>query len=184
MYLSKKTIHNIIISLKIIIVTGILLTLLIISYPSMLIFTIVQQSQRAQIRLLCKTDHQALLEACREVSREVKEGKLKPDRHFIRFDPEPEVLRLLPQEILDIKPSYIYIDELDCGRVMLEMLGGLGHFGVEAYTEDFMKANPDFEYHDRKLIDGLWYYDDGYNENPDYAKRIEKLIRKNKQQDN
>lgn len=180
MHLSNKTIRKIIISLKIIIVTGILLTMLIISYPKIMIFTAVQQSKRAQVRLLCKTDHQALLEACKEISKEVKEGKLKPERHFIRLHPEPEVLRLLPQEILDIKPSYIYIDEQDCGRVVFEMLGGLGHFGVEAYTEDFMKANPDFEYHDRKLIDGLWYYDDGYEENPDYAETIEKLIQKNK----
>ncbi len=175
----KDITRNIIASLMVIIVIGVLSTMLFLLYPQILIFTAIQQSQRAQVRFLCKTDHQALLEACRKVSQEAREGEIESGRHFIRSNPDPEVLRLLPQEILDVKPSYIYIDETDSGRVMIEMLGGLGHFGVEAYTEDFMKANPNFEYSDRELIEGLWYYDDGY-ENPDYAKRIEKLIRKNK----
>ena len=61
---------------------------------------------------------------------------------------------------------------------MLEMLGGLVHFGVVAYTEDYQKPPfAGFKFGDRELIPGLWYYDDGYN-NPEYDKKFEALLQK------
>lgn len=58
---------------------------------------------------------------------------------------------------------------------MVEMMGGLHHYGLYAYPENISPAQIDYESADRELIPGLWYYDDGYVEDPDYADRIEKL---------
>jgi len=134
--------------------------------------------QEMQTRLLYETDHQALLEACRELSRRVARGDLKPGTYSIRNDPDPEASRF-PQPILDLAPNYVYIDEGYSGRVMLEMLGGLGHLGVQAYPEDY-KLPSYSKYGDKKLIDGLWYYDDGYRKDPEYEKKIEALLQKRK----
>lgn len=129
--------------------------------------------QHRQIHLLYKTDHQALLEACNELSKQVASGGLAAGTYSIRREPNPESVRF-PQPILDLEPSYVYIDENDSGRVMLEMMGGLGHFGVLAYTEDYKKPSWS-EYGDKELISRLWYYDDGYDGNPEHEKRIEAL---------
>lgn len=143
------------------------------------IFGGVRYAKRMQVHMLCETDHQALLEACRELSRRAARGELKPGKYRISIDPNPEASRF-PKPILDLAPSYLYIDENDTGRVMLEMLGGLGHFGVEAYVEDYKKPHVGFEYGDRELIPGLWYYDDGYRGHPEYEKRIKALMQKGK----
>lgn len=143
------------------------------------IFGGLRYTQRMQVRLLCETDHEVLLEACRELSERAARGDIKPGRYRIFIDPDPEA-SCFPKPILDLAPSYVYIDENDSGRVMVEMLGGLGHFGVLAYTEDYEKPSDSFSYGDRKVIDGLWYYDDGYLDNPEYDKKIEALLQKGK----
>ena len=136
--------------------------------------------KQRQARLLYETDHQALLKACRELSRQVARGDLKPGRYSIRRGPDPDISQF-PQPILDLAPSYVYIDENDSGRVMVEMYGVLYHFGVEAYTEDYKKPSfVGFKFGDKELIPRLWYYDDGYQEHPEYDKKIEALIQKGK----
>jgi hypothetical protein len=133
-----------------------------------------------RVRLLCDTDHQVLLEACNELSRQVAQGKLKPGKYDILFSSDPEVSKF-PREILELRPRYIYIDENDYGRITIEMTGGLDiHFGVYAYTEDFKTPYKSFKYGDKELIPRLWYYDDGYENNPEYDKTIEALIQKRK----
>lgn len=130
--------------------------------------------QRKRVHLLYKTDHQALLDACRELSRRAAAGDLKHGMYYVRSDSHP------PQPILDLGPNHVFI-RYD-GRVMLEMMGGLDHFGVYAYPEDY-KEPPvmGFKLGDKKLIDGLWYYDDGYGVPPeDYDRRIEALRPKGK----
>jgi len=130
--------------------------------------------QRKRVHLLYKTDHQVLLDACRELSRRAAAGDLKYGKYDVRSDSHP------PQLILDLGPNHVFI-RYD-GRVMLEMMGGLDHFGVYAYPEDYKKPPViGFKLGDKKLIDGLWYYDDGYRVRPeDYDKRIEALRPKGK----
>jgi len=132
--------------------------------------------QQRQVRLLSETDHQALLEACREISRMVARGDLKKSQYKVRKNPDPEISRF-PQVILDLEPTYVFLD--DDGRVMLEMYGGLYYYGVKAYPEDYKKPSS-AEYGDKELIPGLWYYEDDYerNQNP---KKIEELIQKGKE---
>ena len=129
--------------------------------------------QRKRVCLLYETDHEALLHACRELSKKKAVGILKQQRYKVRFDPHPEVAKF-PRAILDLEPSYIFIDY--DGRIMVEMVGGLDHFGVNAYPKDYKKPSHVEKLGDNKLIDGLWYYDDGYLVRPeDYDKRIEAL---------
>ncbi|MBW7989770.1 MAG: hypothetical protein FVQ84_07120, partial [Planctomycetes bacterium] len=104
------------------------------------VFFGIRDAQRKQASLLYKTDHQALLKACRELSRRVAAGDLKPGEYRIRTYLVPGVSKF-PQPILDLKPNYVYIDENDSGRVMIEMHGGFAHFGVLAYTEDYKKPS-------------------------------------------
>ncbi len=140
----------------------------------------VDSSYRMRVRLLCETDHQVLLEACNELSRQAKGGELKPGKYYVRGAINPEVSRF-PGPILALDPSSVYIGETDSGRVMLEMQGGLGHFGVRAYTEDYQTPPvAGFTLGDRELIPRLWYYDDGYIGHPEYDKRIEHLIQEGK----
>lgn len=131
------------------------------------------------IRLLCETDHQALLEACRELSRRVEAGDLKSGRYYIRNHPQLHASRF-PKVILDLQPRYVHIDENNSGRVGIPIFGGFDHFGVTAYTEDYLESGPKHEYGDRELIPGLWYYDDGYIDDQEYDKKIDKLIEKHK----
>ncbi|MHC4679829.1 MAG: hypothetical protein ACYTEK_14135 [Planctomycetota bacterium] len=105
-----------------------------------------------RVHLLCETDHEVLLQACNELSRRAKRGELKPGTYNVRRDHHPQVRRF-PQPIRDLVPGYVYIDENDSGRVMLAMQGGLDHFGVQAYTEDYKKPPvAGFTFGDRELI--------------------------------
>ena len=82
-----------------------------------------------------------------------------------------------PKAIRDLKPKRIGIDY--DGFMYLEMHGGMDHFGVKIYPEDFNEpSRGSFKYGDRELLPGLWYYDDGYLHNPEYDKRIDEIIQK------
>jgi hypothetical protein len=145
---------------------------------ALVIRTMSRNKQQGQVRLLCKTDHQALLDACRELSRRVARGDLKSGRYNVCHDPHPDVAGF-PQPILDLGPSSVVIG--DDGGVMLAMMGGLDHYGVYAYPDDYKK--PTFvgsKLGDKELIPGLWYYDDGYEINSRYHKKIDALIQKGK----
>jgi hypothetical protein len=120
-----------------------------------------------KVAILYQTDHQKLLTACRELLDEGYYG-----RYEVRNSQEPNSPKF-PKAILDLKPSYVRI--YDSGYVQVEMWGGMSHFGVIAYREDFNKAHEDLRYGDKKLLDGLWYYDDAYENNPGYEKYIESL---------
>ncbi len=134
----------------------------------------VERAQQRKVILLSETDHQALLEACRKLSREVNQGNLlAPERYMVRREPDPEVAQF-PQAILDLEPMFVET-ETD-GRIRVGMMGGIHHYGVIAYPENYEKPRDDFEFGDKKMIDGLWYYEDGYN--PKYDKWVERQLRK------
>lgn len=179
MKVGKKMVITGIVAAIILTICGVL-TIYLYRQPKIFFFIAAQKADQMQVRLLCRTDHQALLEACRELLKQVDKGDLKPGKYRIRnaFGKlDPDVSRF-PQVILDIEPNYVYIYPI--GFVHVEMLGGLGHFGVNAFSEDFKPPNSYFYYGEKKLIDGLWYCDDGYNDNPEYGKRIDALLQKRK----
>ena len=184
MKIDKRMVLKIIFALVIAFAAGVLLynlrwTLWHYLYVRPWVADSARQTMRMRVRLLCETDHEVLLEACRELSRWAARGDLKPGRYNVRRDRHPKASQF-PQPILDLAPSYVYVDENDSNRVMVAMHGGLDHFGVEAYTEDYKKPYPTYQYGDKELIPGLWYYDDGYIGHPEYEKRIEALMQKGK----
>ena len=140
----------------------------------------IRQAQRRRVLLLCNTDYQALLNAGREILSRVPKDSLNPRPDGIRHLGDIGVPKgvEIPQAIRDLKPRGCLIS-LD-GYLTLEMHGGMDHFGVRIYPEDYKEPDRYFKYGDRELLPGLWYYDDGYLHNPEYDKRINELIEKNK----
>jgi hypothetical protein len=131
------------------------------------------------VKLLYKTDHQALLAACRELSKKVTDGNMANGPYELRSGSDRWITGI-PQPLLDLRPNNVYINYN--GRVIVEMLGGLDHFGVYAYPEDYKRPpHASDELGHKKLLEGLWYYDDGYQycvsveEYEEYDKYIESL---------
>ncbi len=128
---------------------------------------------QAKRRLLCETDHQALLDACRELTRQVRSGQLEAGVYGA-----PEMLRF-PEPIPTLRPKFVTLDR--DGVVMIEMGFGMWPLGVQTYPEDYPKYPPPFRYGDRELVKGLWYYEDGYSLHPkEYDRRIDQLLGRNK----
>jgi hypothetical protein len=137
--------------------------------------------------ILCDTDHQALLNAGREILSKIPKDRLNnPHADGGIYSSSLNVPKgiQIPQAIKDLKSSYVVCYEVNDSYLSiylsLEMHGGMDHFGVKIYPEDFKKPHDYFEYGDRELLPGLWYYDDGYLHNPEYDKRIDELIKKHK----
>ena len=57
------------------------------------------------------------------------------------------------------------------------MSAGWDNFGMYAYPEDFKKRFP-FEYRDRELLDGLWYYDEFYKNDNKYDQKVDAMLSK------
>ncbi len=138
----------------------------------------IQDAQRRRVLLLCNTDHKALLKAGREILDQIPEDYLNTDGKRVAG-----VLHLpkgvqIPETIQDIRPRGVFVDY--DGYLRIEMHGGMDHFGVRIYPEDYKEPDRYFKYVDRELLPGLWYYDDGYIHNPKYDKRIDALIEENK----
>jgi hypothetical protein len=122
--------------------------------------------------LLYETDHRALLEACRELSKQVAAGELKIDQY--RFyslygDPDPET-QLFPQPILDLKPFQVYIQKN--GPVDL-IMSPYVMYGVSAHSDGLRHG-------DIELVPGLWYFDEDFRVHPEHKKEIEELLKKRK----
>lgn len=136
----------------------------------------VVRSTRARARLLSQTDHRALLDAGREILSLAARGSVQPgilagdgDTHLPDGSP-------IPQCILHLAPRRIRVSH--DGYLMLEMHGGMDHFGVLIYPADFKEPFTGFKLGDRKLLDGLWYYDEEYQLNSNYDKIIDRLLTK------
>jgi len=128
-----------------------------------------------RVRLLCNTDYKELLRAGREILSQLPEGYLTVGPEGRRFSDRavPEGIQI-PQVIRDLQPHTVLIYHE--GYLIIEMHGGMDHFGVRIYPDDFKEPHADFEYGGRELAPGLWYYDDGYLYNSEYDKIIETLI--------
>lgn len=140
----------------------------------------IYRAQQRRVLLLCKTDHQALLDAGREILSQVPKDRLNPQpdgKTYLGSFPVPKGIRI-PQAIRNLKPHVVVVDYY--GYLTLEMHGGMDHFGIRVYPEDFNAPYSYFKYGGRKLTDGLWYYDDGYLHNPEYDKIVDEIIQKGK----
>jgi hypothetical protein len=95
-------------------------------------------------KLLYDTDHQAVLEACRDLMARHKRGEI-PDLFFPNDPGFPDVLRAL-------RPSYLSVHD---DMMVVEMHGASDHYGFFAYAEGSKWEGRDGG---QKLIDGLWWY--------------------------
>ena len=104
-------------------------------------------------RLLHHTDHEALLVACRSIMKDDYIGE-----YDLRGSNKRPNAARLSKEILALKPQRVTV--FDDGRVVIEMLGGMSHWGIVAHAEDFKEPYEDYKPGNKKLIDGLWFYSD------------------------
>ncbi len=170
--------------MKIIIVSVLLLTvmsagLLFVVFSPTVVFiayfgviTPFQESWR-QERLLCRTDHQALLDSCRALSNHVSvsypeaaQGKVYmrvPDSELSEFP----LIRRLGGRVFFVN-----------GVVSIEFGGTMRHLGVKAYPEDYKEPFSNYDHGDKELVPGLWYYDDTFNRQEDYGEKIDRMLRR------
>jgi len=125
---------------------------------------------RMQKQVLCRTDHQALLEACRELSKQV-----------LTENPEIEDYMIVPDSLLskypvirDIGAHQVTVSNI--GIVTIAMGSTMWHFGIYAYPEGVNPSSSGFPH--KELIPGLWYYDVRYDRYEDYDEDIERLLQK------
>jgi hypothetical protein len=133
-------------------------------------------SHRSRTWLLCRADHQALLEGGREILADVAKGNLKYGYYRVRHGCFANGVRL-PQAIADLEPQRILVLEGNYLRIQVRGGGFIYHFGVNIYPEDFKEPFSGFPRGDRKLIDGLWYFDDNYKW-PEYAGEVDGILRR------
>lgn len=120
--------------------------------------------------LLYETDHAALLDGCRKLIKESREGKWQEGRYVVSFRPHPDSSKL-PETILKLNPTVVWISN---ERVMIAMSGGLDHFGVHYFCEGISEAEQK-KWGGKKLLDSLWYYDDGYRKATNPEQYLESL---------
>jgi hypothetical protein len=129
--------------------------------------------------LLYQTDHRALLDACRELSRQVATRKLQPGDYQIHGTHDPEA-RQFPQLILDLDPLRV---EIESNGVVNLMMSPVVLYGVCALPEDYEGSLTELYDYRVELIDGLWYYDEDFVKHPEHQKEVEERLKKSKVED-
>jgi hypothetical protein len=134
--------------------------------------------QQRRVLLLYHTDYEALLKAGREI---LKQGPKDPWNYrplgpiHINGFPVPRGVRI-PKVIRQLRPYATLINFN--GFVVVQMKQGVVGFGVRIYPEGFKTPHRDFQYGNRELLPGLWYFDDECSQNPEYDKKMDEIIRK------
>jgi hypothetical protein len=130
--------------------------------------------------LLYHTNHQLLLEDCRELSQQMTTGKLEVGLYsihslIVKQDPQ---IKQFPQSILELDPVALSVEK--DGEVSIAMWP-IDMYGVEAFPEDYKGSiNEDNLKWKIKLLDGLWYYDEDFITHPEHKKDVEKLLKERK----
>jgi hypothetical protein len=134
----------------------------------------VWRSNHERAQLLFRTDHRALLAACRQVmtnrhafARDIDwHGPQDPAESLI--DPkDPKI----PRPIASLHPRDVFAKD---SEVHLELHGGFDHYGVIALSEQAAHDAATNRFSGPiELIPGLWYYDEGLAQ--DHDRWIKKL---------
>ncbi len=120
-------------------------------------------------KLLHQTNHHELLKVCRQMIKDYNKGVFNK-AHISIHDASLKDLKHIPEIILNLEPVYVWFSK---NRVMVALIGGMGHAGVTAYMNNEEAVAGD---DNMKLIDGLIYYDDGLREaNDDYKDYLKSL---------
>lgn len=133
--------------------------------------------QDRRVQLLHETDHEALLQAGREIlSKAPKDLMRYAIGRPVHIDgiPVPRGVPI-PRIIRKLRPHAVLIN-LD-GYVVLHMRRGTANYGVKIFPKGFDKPRRDFfSYGHRELLPSLWYYDYRYRRDPAYNKKIDEVI--------
>jgi len=127
--------------------------------------------------LLYETDHRALLQACRKISRQVATGRLESGSYQIHGNPDPESNQFA-QLILDLDPLRVDVEK--DGQVDI-IMSPVVIYGVSAFPKDYEGSRTGVG--GIELIDGLWYYDEDFQKHPEHKKEVEELLKKRKEGD-
>ena len=135
--------------------------------------------QQRRVRLLCETDHEALLQAGREILSNGPDPKNYRPYGPIHIDgfPVPRGVPI-PRVIWRLRPHAVLINFN--GYLVLHMTEGMANYGVKIYPEGFKAPGDRFRYGHRELLPGLWYYDDRYRRDPAYNQKIDAIIQTGK----
>lgn len=136
-----------------------------------------QQATQGRNHLFFETDYQELLAACRTLSRRTVTDESESRSYFnVEFGKrDPETLSF-PQVILDLKPARVFTNWHGDGEVVIELFPGPEWLGVTAFPEGSEGQGA------VKLIEGLWYFDPGYQDNrPKYKAWIDDMVENGRQ---
>ena len=109
----------------------------------------------------------------REVANLVANGEIEPRGYDVHGDPHLPKGVEFPKIIVDLDPHALKVIG---GYVDIVIPGAGNSFGVRIYPEDFVEPYPDFFYGHRKLAEGLWYYDEWYELDPNYDSVVDRFI--------
>jgi hypothetical protein len=132
-----------------------------------------RQAVQGRNHLFFETDYHELLVACRELLRRMPSDEMSRQYRIHLGKRDPETLTF-PQVILDLEPALVNVSRSNGGEVLIELFPGPEWFGVIACAEGSWGSEARGHV---KLIDGLWYCDNGYRqEDPDSVKRIDAMV--------
>jgi len=133
-----------------VLITGIIIAVVVFIFAGPVLFLAGPfRARAARIRLLCRTDHEALLNAGREVLSQVH---IESDPNIVGVFPVPKHVEI-PKTIRKLHPRGLSVAYN--GSLVIAMSGAMDHFGVRIYPEGFRSPYPGFCYGDRELLDGL-----------------------------
>jgi len=118
-------------------------------YPLVVILNIRIKTEAEKKLLFEKTDHEALLQACRKLMVEKRQGKWQKDCYDLKTPGYEE----LPRVILELNPMDVCISE---NVVTVSMYI---RQGICVYGDDYKPLNPQAPLGKKELIPGLWYYE-------------------------
>jgi len=182
LFSKRKIVVLSVILLAAIVTTGLLSvppgrTIALIAY-----FAVVPPIQESfqQRRLLCSTDHQALLNECRRLSKQIASENANPGLEVCMTPVPASKLSEFPI----IKKLGGRVAVYNDGGATIGWGGTFRHFSIEAYPEDSTRVSSSSVRQRSELVPGLWYYDDRYSRDENYDKVVERLLRKNKARKN
>jgi hypothetical protein len=133
----------------------------------------IKQIHQTRAKLLYHTDHQEVLRICRE--KLARYNKKISDKNKKQPDYNPDLgpmggargpSKKTYMHILDLRPTFVYIHP---EMIHLEMCTGFYSVGLNAFPENVEGHG------DLKLLDGLWYSDDGFRKYPNFSDYLEEL---------
>ena len=136
--------------------------------------SITADADKKRVQLLYETDHEALLQGCRSLMEQKQNNSLNMN-YWIFQSHNPDILRInenfreaeLPEAIVNLEPVFIKI--YDDNRVLIELVANFYSVAVQAYPVGVEGGG------DKELLNGLWYWDIGYEKMKHFDKYLEDL---------